>query len=122
MGSRMLAQTALGLKPALTINTLPRSSIGVEYPAVSAEPLPLQPVGLLWTDPSFDPAHPAFYYARVLEDPTCRWSHRLCLSEHVDCATQASDSPLRACCDGSLPDTIQERAWTSPIWYLPDGR
>ncbi len=76
----------------------------------------------VWTDPSFDPAHPAFYYARVIEDPTCRWSRRLCLSEHVDCTTQASDSPLRACCDGSLPDTIQERAWTSPIWYLPDGR
>ncbi len=73
----------------------------------------------VWTDPDFDPAMPAFYYARVLENPTCRWSHRLCLAEGVDCGTLASDSPLRACCDGSLPDTIQERAWTSPIWYLP---
>lgn len=73
----------------------------------------------VWTDPSFDPSRPAFYYARVLEDPTCRWSRRLCLSEGVDCATLATDSPLRACCDGSLPDTVQERAWTSPIWYVP---
>jgi hypothetical protein len=73
----------------------------------------------VWTDPDFDPSMPAFYYARVIEGPTCRWSHRLCLSEGVDCATQAADSPLRACCDGSLPETVQERAWTSPIWYLP---
>jgi hypothetical protein len=73
----------------------------------------------VWTDPSFDPAQPSFYYARVLEDPTCRWSHRLCLSEHVDCTTIAAGSPLAACCDGTLPDTIQERAWTSPIWYVP---
>ncbi len=73
----------------------------------------------VWTDPSFDPTRPAFYYARVLEDPSCRWSRRLCNAEGVDCATLATDSPLRACCDGSLPDTIQERAWTSPIWYVP---
>ncbi len=75
----------------------------------------------VWADPSFDPTQPAFYYARVLEDPTCRWSRILCNAEGVDCATQASDSPLRACCDGTLPDTIQERAWTSPIWYVPEG-
>lgn len=54
MGSRMLRQAALGLKPALSIKVLPRSNIGVEYPAVTAEALPLQPVGLLWTDVSFD--------------------------------------------------------------------
>ena len=54
MGSRMLRQAALGLKPALTIKILPRSSIGVEYPAVTVEAQPLQPVGLLWTDTSFD--------------------------------------------------------------------
>ena len=54
MGDRMLHQAALGLKPALTIQVLPRSSIGVEYPAVTAQVLPLQPVGLLWTDASFD--------------------------------------------------------------------
>lgn len=73
----------------------------------------------VWEDPSFDPAAPAFWYARVLEDPTCRWSRQLCNSLRVDCATVAAASPLRACCDGSLPDTVQERAWTSPIWYLP---
>ncbi|MBI5040620.1 MAG: V-type ATP synthase subunit D [Gammaproteobacteria bacterium] len=78
MGSRMLAQAALGLKPAMTINILPRSSIGVEYPAVSAEPLPLQAVGLLWTDPSFDESrarlvHVAVLLARLGEAETALW-------------------------------------------------
>ena len=73
----------------------------------------------VWRDPAFDPAAPAFYYARVLEDPTCRWSRRVCNALRVDCASVSATSPLRACCDGRLPDTVQERAWTSPIWYLP---
>jgi hypothetical protein len=73
----------------------------------------------VWRDPDFDPAAAAFWYARVLEDPTCRWSRRLCNELHVDCAGVPRGSPLVACCDGSLPDTVQERAWTSPIWYLP---
>jgi V/A-type H+-transporting ATPase subunit D len=53
-GSRMLRQVALGLEQAVSINILPRSALGVEYPAVTAKPLPLQPVGLMWTDSSFD--------------------------------------------------------------------
>lgn len=56
MGSQMLRQSALGLKPAVRVHILPRSSIGVEYPAVTTERLPLQPVGLMWTDASFDEA------------------------------------------------------------------
>ena len=72
-----------------------------------------------WVDPEFDPALPAFYYARIIENPTCRWSQRLCLAEEVDCDTVDPDSALSACCDGSIPQTVQERAWTSPIWYLP---
>ncbi|MBP6830151.1 MAG: DUF3604 domain-containing protein [Deltaproteobacteria bacterium] len=73
----------------------------------------------VWRDPDFDPAAASFWYARVLEDPTCRWSRRLCNELRVDCARVPRGSPLVACCDGSLPDTVQERAWTSPIWYLP---
>lgn len=66
----------------------------------------------LWTDPNYDPALPTFYYARVLENPTCRWSWRDCLG------LAASDRPP-ICDDPALPRTIEERAWTSPIWIDP---
>ena len=59
-----------------------------------------------WTDPEFDPSQRAFYYARVLEIPTPRWST-------IDAV--ALGRPL----NDSLPATLQERAWTSPIWYAP---
>jgi V/A-type H+-transporting ATPase subunit D len=54
MGTRMLRQAALGLEPAVRVKILPRSSLGVEYPSVNVEPLPLQPVSLLWTESSLD--------------------------------------------------------------------
>jgi len=54
MGSRALQQASLGLKPSVDISILPRSSLGVQYPAVTVEQLPLQPVGLMGTDASFD--------------------------------------------------------------------
>lgn len=54
MGSRTFQQAALGLNPPMQIQILPRSSIGVQYPAVTVTQLPLQPVGLMGTDSSFD--------------------------------------------------------------------
>jgi hypothetical protein len=66
----------------------------------------------VWTDPAFDPAEQAFYYVRVLENPTCRWSTFTCN------ALDPADRPP-ACTDPTVPKTIQERAWTSPIWYRP---
>ena len=54
MGSRGIHQAALGAEPALKVDILPRRSLGVEYPAVTAERVPLKPVGLLGTDASFD--------------------------------------------------------------------
>ncbi len=56
MGTTQLRQAVLGLKPALSVYILPRSSIGVEYPTVTVESAPIQPVGLMWTDASFDEA------------------------------------------------------------------
>jgi V/A-type H+-transporting ATPase subunit D len=78
MGSQMLRQSAIGLAPALRVSILPRSSIGVEYPAVTAEALPLQPVGLMWTDASFDQAraklaNAALLLARLGEAETSLW-------------------------------------------------
>jgi len=73
----------------------------------------------VWRDVDFDATVPAAYYARVMEEPSCRWSRRVCNAARVDCATVAMGSPLAACCHGTLPDTIEERAWTSPVWYLP---
>ncbi len=60
----------------------------------------------LWTDRGFDSTQRAFYYLRVLENPTCRWS--------TWDAVEAGVEPR-----ADIPSTIQERAWSSPIWYTP---
>jgi hypothetical protein len=60
-----------------------------------------------WRDPQFDPAQGAFYYVRVLQNPTCRWSTYDALR------LGREPSPL-------VPATIRERAWSSPIWIDPE--
>ncbi|MFW2388191.1 MAG: DUF3604 domain-containing protein, partial [Polyangiales bacterium] len=113
----------------------------------------------VWQDPDFDSSQRAYYYARVLENPSCRWTTQQCAEADYSCddydferckeltAMQASDYACD-CCDpaiglnpgacvdvdcsdpGALPEveercchpvepSIQERAWTSPIWYQP---
>ena len=91
----------------------------------------------VWADPDFDPAEDAYYYARVLEQPTCRWNNVNCLEQGVDCSAldqadgtfsaESGDAGYEGCCDitgspGNYAgtnrfDVIRERAWTSPIWH-----
>jgi hypothetical protein len=63
-------------------------------------------LGTVWTDPDFNPEHRAFYYARVIEIPTPRWST-------IEAFRFGIPIPEGA------PVSIQERAYTSPIWYTP---
>jgi hypothetical protein len=74
----------------------------------------------VWEDPDFDPEQSAFYYARVVENPSCRWSTRQCLAAAVDCSVPEAVPPDFAdCCNADFPQTVQQRAWTSPVWYRP---
>ena len=93
----------------------------------------------VWTDPEFQPGEPAFYYARVLENPSCRWTTHQCMAVGVnpfadECPEQAQRAGEEVsgtfgdvygkCClsaeeEPFFSPVIQERAWTSPIWYTP---
>jgi len=76
----------------------------------------------VWEDPAFDPSERAFYYARVFETLTCRWSQRLCNDLGVDCSDLPSvPAEYIECCNADRPKSIQERAWTSANFYRPDG-
>jgi len=65
-----------------------------------------------WTDESFDADDHAFYYARVIAEPTCRWNAYLC-------GQLTGDARPAVCDQAELPKVISERAWSSPIWFTP---
>ena len=60
-----------------------------------------------WQDPEFRQDEEAFYYSRVIENPVCRWS--------TWDAIRNGEIPR-----SDIPSTIQERAWSSPIWYTKE--
>ena len=77
----------------------------------SCKPVPGKGAGELaasWSEPAFDAGQRAVYYVRVLEDPVCRWS-------------TYDAKRLKASLPKSAPLTVKERAWSSPIWYVPAG-
>jgi hypothetical protein len=63
----------------------------------------------VWTDPDFEPSQHAVYYARVIEIPTPRWTT-------FDAKALGVEPPA------GVPATLQERAWSSPIWYTPETK
>lgn len=71
----------------------------------------------VWEDPTFNANAPAFYYARVLEEPSCRWDAFECIDAGISCGGSVPRE-YRYCCNGT-DLTVQERAWTSPVWYTP---
>ena len=82
---------------------------GATVDLATCEPTPGKGAGELatvWSDPEFDPEVHAFYYVRVLENPICRWS--------TWDAIRAGVAPRP-----DMHATIQDRAWSSPIWYTP---
>lgn len=87
-------------EPTMTVNTNSCEQSGQGHARLCA----------VWQDDNFDPAQSAVYYARVLENPSCRWTTYDCNS------FDASERPA-SCNKPDMPKTIQERAWTSPIWY-----
>ncbi len=66
----------------------------------------------VYRDESFDPKLHTYYYLRVVETPSARWSFHDCLR------IPEAERPA-VCTDGSYPQTINEMAWTSPVWYRP---
>lgn len=121
------------LDPAATVDHNTCKPVGPGSPTLCS----------VWTDPEFDPGLPAFYYARVLENPSCRWSTYTCKSAGLDpfnkpaCdqrLLELSDEPpaptdrqiFSICCNmvpgpviqpTQIPRVAQQRAWTSPVWY-----
>ena len=112
----------------------------------TVDPATCAPVGggfanlcAVWEDPDFEPRQSAFYYVRVLENPSCRWSTLQCQAAGVnpfrdDCTEHAATQTALAhergaegdvygkCCIAEEAEpfyspVLQERAWTSPIWY-----
>jgi hypothetical protein len=91
----------------------------VEDPPYAVSGIPATGGCATWTDASFDATEQAVYYVRALQVPTWRWSHH-------SCQTLIANNPttwqtlVPDCAPGSTLDvSIQERAWTSPIWFVP---
>jgi hypothetical protein len=98
---------ANGARPAAGTNRCPADGATVDTKTCAiSQNTGNAELAAYWTDASFDAAHSAFYYVRVLEEPTCRWSTWESIRTRL---------PVPA----GVPLTLQERAYTSPIWYTP---
>ena len=116
----------------------PTQGLGIDPLSCAPIATGLADVCTVWRDPEFNAAQNAFYYARLVETPSCRWSTQQCQAAGVnpfsnDCETQKDEANMRAleagatgpvydnCCrkaenEPFYSPVIQERAWSSPIW------
>lgn len=75
---------------------------------------------LSWTDRAFNPSEPSLYYVRVLQEPTRRWTYHDCVA--IAATPEGIALGLTEPVCAAMPiNTVEERAWTSPIWYEPPG-
>ncbi len=96
-----------GMSPSPMDHRCPDNGATVDLSTCAvSEDVGASQLAVVWTDPAFDPGQRAFYYVRVLENPKCRWS--------TWDAIRAGTPP-----NPELHATLQDRAWSSPIWYKP---
>jgi hypothetical protein len=116
----------------------PTQGLGIDPLSCAPTAAGLADVCTVWRDPAFNANQNAFYYARLIETPSCRWSTQQCQAAGVnpfssDCEAQKDEANMRAlnagavgpvydnCCRKAEDEpfyspVIQERAWSSPIW------
>ncbi|MBX3706726.1 MAG: DUF3604 domain-containing protein [Pseudomonadales bacterium] len=102
-GQDRTALAAVDIVKATLVDGAPVESVTriAEFPAGEASAC------IVWQDPAFDPEAPAYWYTRVIEQPTPRWDRYLC-------------ERLESCsAESAATRTVAERAWSSPIWYYP---
>jgi hypothetical protein len=90
------------------------TSAGVDLSTCAPTGPQREEICTVWQDPDFEPGRPAIYYVRLLENPSCRWSQSYC----NDLRRQGAALP-EACDNPAVPQQIQERAWSSPIYLQP---
>ena len=95
-----------GLKVNPKTNRCPDNGARVNLSNCSVSELGAVELKTVWTDPEFNPKQSAFYYVRVLENPSCRWT-----------AWDAVNNDKKPRED--FDHITQDRAWSSPIWYSP---
>ena len=97
-----------GLKVDTQTHRCPNNGAKVNLADCSVSNLGAAELKTVWTDPEFNPDEDAFYYVRVLENPSCRWT-----------AWDAVNNQRKPRTDLNL--ITQDRAWSSPIWYVPSS-